>query len=141
MQPQGPQPISVRQWPRFSWKNPLPARVHLSTMIARRAVPALISLTSVLALTLSSAYAGDRASATRSGKPIAKAIPESGIPRFAEIRPGLARGGWPGEGGVRYLKEHGYKTVVSFLTDPAESAWVVQSGMKYVHLPMRSSFF
>lgn len=110
-------------------------------MRTRRAVPALISLTSVLALTLSSAYAGDRASTTRSGRQIAKAIPESGIPRFAEIRPGLARGGWPGEEGVRYLKNHGYKTVVSFLTDPAESAWVVQSGMKYVHLPMRSSFF
>jgi protein tyrosine phosphatase (PTP) superfamily phosphohydrolase (DUF442 family) len=78
---------------------------------------------------------------TRSGKTIAKAIPESGIPRFAEIRPGLARGGWPGEEGVRYLKNHGYRTVVSFLTDPAESAWVVQSGMKYIHLPMRSSFF
>ena len=109
-------------------------------MRARRAVPVIISLASVLALTLS-AYAGDRAATTRSGKPIAKAIPEAGIVRFAEIRPGLARGGEPGEAGIRYLKEHGYRTVVSFLTDTAESAWVVQSGMKYIHIPMRSSLF
>lgn len=112
----------------------------LAVMSPRRAVPVLLGLTSILALSLPPAYA-DRAETTRSGKTIAKAIPESGIPRFAEIRPGLARGGWPGEAGVRYLKDHGYKTVVSFLTDPAESAWVVQSGMKYIHLPMRSSFF
>ena len=110
-------------------------------MRARRVVPALIGLASVVGLSLHLAYAGDRASTTRSGKTIAKAIPEAGIIRFAEIRPGLARGGAPGEAGVRYLKENGYKTVVSFLTDPAESAWVVQAGMKYVHLPMRSSFF
>jgi tyrosine-protein phosphatase SIW14 len=64
-----------------------------------------------------------------------------GIRRFAEIRPGLARGGEPGEEGIRYLKDHGYRTVVSFLTDKAESAAVVQSGMRYVHIPMRSSFF
>ena len=110
-------------------------------MTLRRTAPALIALSSVLALSLPFAYAGDRAATTRSGKPIAKAIPEAGIIRFAEIRPGLARGGAPGEAGLRYLKEHGYKTVVSFLPDPAESAWVVQAGMKYVHVPMRSSFF
>lgn len=123
----------------------LPENSRLSgvftAMSLRRAVPALVGLTTILALSLPPAYASDRAPTTRSGKTIAKAIPESGIPRFAEIRPGLARGGWPGEAGVRYLKDHGYKTVVSFLTDPAESAWVVQSGMKYIHLPMRSSFF
>jgi protein tyrosine phosphatase (PTP) superfamily phosphohydrolase (DUF442 family) len=110
-------------------------------MTIRRAAPALIALSSVLALSLPLAYAGDSVATTRSGKPIAKAIPEAGIIRFAEIRPGLARGGAPGEAGLHYLKEHGYKTVVSFLTEPAESAWVVQAGMKYVHVPMRSSFF
>jgi protein tyrosine phosphatase (PTP) superfamily phosphohydrolase (DUF442 family) len=82
-----------------------------------------------------------RTAETTSGKPIARAIPEAGIIRFAEIRPGLARGGEPGTEGLRYLQRKGYRTIVSFLTDPAESAWVVQSGMRYVHLPMRSSFF
>jgi protein tyrosine/serine phosphatase len=65
----------------------------------------------------------------------------AGIPRFAEIRPGLARGGEPGEEGLRYLRDRGYKTIVSFLTNKAESAYVVQSGMRYVHIPMRSGLF
>ena len=124
---------------RPSPENPFLAGV-CTLMSPRRAVPALLGLASILTLSLPPAYA-DRGETTSSGKTIAKAIPESGIPRFAEIRPGLTRGGWPGEEGVRYLKNNGYKTVVSFLPDPAESAWVVQSGMKYIHLPMRSSFF
>jgi protein tyrosine phosphatase (PTP) superfamily phosphohydrolase (DUF442 family) len=79
--------------------------------------------------------------ATNSGKSYAQVLPEAGIPRFAQIRPGLARGGRPGEEGLQYLRDHGYRTIVSFLVDAAESAWVVQSGMRYVHIPMRSSFF
>lgn len=104
-------------------------------------MPVLLSFASILALSAPLAYARTYTSTTRSGKTIARPVPEAGIIRFAEIRPGLARGGEPGEAGIRYLKEHGYRTIVSFLTDPAESALVVQAGMKYVHLPMRSSFF
>ena len=64
-----------------------------------------------------------------------------GIRRFAEIRPGLARGGEPYEAGIRYLQSRGYKTVVSFVPDTAESAQVAQSGMRYIHIPIRSNFF
>ena len=63
------------------------------------------------------------------------------IPRFAQIRPGLSRGGDPREEGLRYLHDQGYKTIVSFLVDQDESARVVQSGMRYVHIPMRSGLF
>lgn len=102
-----------------------------------------VLLVGVSALTLSAGAVDARttASMTATGKPLARTIPEAGIIRFAEIRPGLARGGEPGPEGLRYLRSQGYRTIVSFLTDPAESAWVVQSGMRYVHLPMRSSFF
>src|SRR5262245_25392184 len=79
---------------------------------------------------------------TSTGKSFARReSPESRIPRFAEICPGLARGGDPGESGLTYLRQRGYKTIVSFLADPAESAFVVQSGMKYVHIPVRSGPF
>lgn len=79
--------------------------------------------------------------ATTTGKSFAQRAPEAGIRRFAEIRPGLARGGDPGEEGLRYLRGRGYRTIVSFLTSPSESAFVVQSGMQYVHIPMRSGLF
>ena len=100
-----------------------------------------VLLVGISALTLSAGTVDARTEATTSGKALARTIPEAGIIRFAEIRPGLARGGEPGPEGLRYLRSQGYRTIVSFLTDPAESAWVVQSGMRYVHLPMRSSFF
>ena len=86
--------------------------------------------------------AKQQADATSTGKSFAQRVaPEAGIPRFAQIRPGLARGGEPDEIGLKYLRDRGYKTILSFLTDPAESAFVVQSGMKYIHIPMRSGPF
>jgi len=100
-----------------------------------------VLLVGISALTLSAGTVDARTAATTSGKALARTIPEAGIIRFAEIRPGLTRGGEPGTEGLRYLRSQGYRTIVSFLTDPAESAWVVQAGMRYVHLPMRSSFF
>jgi len=80
-------------------------------------------------------------SATRTGKSFAKMKQEADIRRFAEICPGLARGGDPGEEGLRYLRGQGYRTIVSFLPSASESATVVQSGMRYVHIPMRSGLF
>jgi protein tyrosine phosphatase (PTP) superfamily phosphohydrolase (DUF442 family) len=80
--------------------------------------------------------------AARGGRPFAERVSEDvGIARFALIRPGLARGGEPNEGGLRYLRDHGYRTVVSFLTDSGESTWVVNSGMRWIHIPMRSGLF
>ena len=79
---------------------------------------------------------------TSSGKPFALWRADSvGIARFAEIHPGLCRGGEPYEHGLKYLHDKGYKTVVSFLTDSGESVTVVNSGMKYIHIPMRSGAF
>src|SRR6266850_7415662 len=79
---------------------------------------------------------------TSTGKSFAQMAPEgSGIRRFAEICPGLARGGEPGEEGLQYLRDKGYRTIVSFLPSPSESAFVVRSGMKYVHIPMHSGPF
>ena len=79
---------------------------------------------------------------TSTGKSFAQMAPEgSGIRRFAEIGAGLARGGEPGEEGLRYLHDRGYRTIVSFLANSAESAFVVQSGMKYINIPMRSGPF
>jgi len=104
----------------------------------------LIILAAASALPLTSGVCEARLErfATGSGKSFARMATESAnIPRFAEIRPGLSRGGDPREEGLRYLHGRGYKTIVSFLVDQAESARVVQSGMRYVHIPMRSGLF
>lgn len=103
-----------------------------------------LTLTVALALCATSASYGDgtEPAATKTGKAFAKRGPtESGIPRFAEVCPGLSRGGDPGEVGIRYLHDHGFKTVVSFLADKDESLRVVNSGMRWVHIPMHSWFF
>ena len=95
----------------------------------------------LLTLVLAASLAAAPAPTTSTGKPLARRVEEAGILRFAEIRPGLARGGEPGERGLRYLHEQRYRTLISFLTDTAESALVVQAGMRYVHIPMRSAFY
>jgi protein tyrosine phosphatase (PTP) superfamily phosphohydrolase (DUF442 family) len=110
--------------------------IHVSTL--RR-----VLIASIWFLSLASGVCqakSDRA-ATATGKAFAQSDPGSGIRRFAEIRPGLARGGEPSEEGLRLLRDRGYRTIVSFLTSPAESAFIVQSGMQYVHIPMRSGPF
>jgi protein tyrosine phosphatase (PTP) superfamily phosphohydrolase (DUF442 family) len=112
-------------------------------MTRSKALPLLlIAAVSAWPLTPSLAGAKQLTVTTTTGKSFAQRVsPESRIPRFAEIRPGLARGGEPDESGLSYLRDRGYKTIVSFLADPAESAFVVQSGMKYVHIPIRSGPF
>lgn len=110
-------------------------------MISRILQLILIATASVGPLAWGVCEAAPERLATVTGKPFAAVTPEAGIRRFAEIRPGLARGGEPGEDGLRFLHDHGYRTIVSFLPSPAESAFVVQSGMHYVHIPMRSGPF
>jgi protein tyrosine phosphatase (PTP) superfamily phosphohydrolase (DUF442 family) len=102
-----------------------------------------ILLAAILALPLGSGVseAKQQRLSTSTGKSFARRAPDAGITRFAEIRPGLSRGGALADASVKYLRDRGYKTVVSFLTEPVESAAVVNAGMKYVHIPMRSNAF
>ncbi|HYJ32561.1 MAG TPA: tyrosine-protein phosphatase [Candidatus Binatia bacterium] len=103
-----------------------------------------IALTAAVLMLLGpgSALARQAQNAANGGRAFAERVSENvGIARFALIRPGLARGGEPNQDGLRYLRDHGYRTVVSFLTNDAESSWVVSSGMRYVHIPMASSLF
>jgi protein tyrosine phosphatase (PTP) superfamily phosphohydrolase (DUF442 family) len=69
-------------------------------------------------------------------------VPDAeGTRNFAEIHPGLARGGQPTEAGIRFLRDHGYRTVVSFRSNPSERDLVLRSGMAYVEIPMRAGIF
>lgn len=102
----------------------------------------LVQILLISAFLAAPAYAKQLREATTSGKSFAqRQSEEARIPRFAEIRPGLARGGEPDESGLTYLRSRGYKTIVSFLADPDESTFVVEQGMKYVHIPIRSGPF
>lgn len=77
--------------------------------------------------------------ATQSGRAFATfSHEEIGIPRFAEVEPGLTRGGQPSEEGVRFLKEQGYRTIISFRKDSPERELVESLGMRYVEIPIRS---
>ena len=79
---------------------------------------------------------------TESGKRFAIVAPvDRGIPRYAEIERGLARGGQPSEEGLRYLKEQGFRTIVSFRQDSPERRQAESMGIKYVEIPIRSGPF
>ena len=79
---------------------------------------------------------------TSTGKPFAiPALHENGIPNFAVIRPGVARGGQPTEEGIHFLSESGYRTVISFRSDSPDRDEVLRSGMGYVEIPLRAGIF
>lgn len=80
--------------------------------------------------------------ATSTGKPFAACESDAdGIPNFAEIRTGLSRGGQPTKEGIHFLRDKGYRTVISFRSNPSEREAVLGSGMGYVEIPMRAGIF
>jgi protein tyrosine phosphatase (PTP) superfamily phosphohydrolase (DUF442 family) len=82
------------------------------------------------------------ASTTSAAAPAISAIREvEGIPRFSEIEPGLARGGQPNHDGYRFLREQGYKTVVSFRKNDDERRELERMGITYVEIPLRAGPF
>jgi protein tyrosine phosphatase (PTP) superfamily phosphohydrolase (DUF442 family) len=79
---------------------------------------------------------------TSTGRPFAvPAVEENGIPNFAETCPGVARGGQPTKEGIRFLRDHGYRTVVSFRSDSPDRDEVLRSGMGYVEIPLHAGIF
>ena len=79
---------------------------------------------------------------TSTGKPFAACASDAhGIRNFAEIRRGLSRGGQPTKEGIEFLRDRGYRTVVSFRSSPSEREAVRGSGMEYVEIPMRAGVF
>ena len=70
------------------------------------------------------------------------ATPEAtGIPRFAEIEPGLARGGQPTAEGLQFLRDRGYRTVISFRSNSKERRTLEGMGIRYVQIPLHAGLF
>ena len=79
---------------------------------------------------------------TSTGKHFAVPVPDGvGIPNFAEIQSGLTRGGRPTKEGIQFLRDKGYRTVVSFRSNRDERYEVLRSGMEYVEIPMHAGLF
>lgn len=85
------------------------------------------------------AKAPARAEAIRQAS--AKRAEVRGIPRFAEIEPGFARGGQPNEHGLRFLRERGYRTVISFRRNSPERRSLEEMGIRYIEIPLRAGVF
>ena len=58
------------------------------------------------------------------------------IPRFQMVADGLYRGGQPEREGFDFLKNNGFKTVISLRTQDDEEAIVKELGMNFVHIPV-----
>jgi len=124
--------------------HPPLARFMRATRCARRAlvvVAALAVLAPAIRPSAADARVLDRLTTTtgRSLADCASDIP--GIPNFAEIRPGVTRGGQPTKEGIRFLRDRGFRTVISFRSNPSEREVVLRSGMAYVEIPMRAGIF
>jgi protein tyrosine phosphatase (PTP) superfamily phosphohydrolase (DUF442 family) len=65
-----------------------------------------------------------------------------GIPNYRQPENGVATGGTPNHDGLEWLKEQGFRTVLNLLPDESidqfEPAFVRQSGMEYISLPVTS---
>jgi protein tyrosine phosphatase (PTP) superfamily phosphohydrolase (DUF442 family) len=79
---------------------------------------------------------------TSTGRPLALARPEvEAIPNFADIEPGLSRGGRLTREGIQYLRARGYRTVVTFLDDAEERSALAEAGIECVSIPLRAGLF
>lgn len=79
---------------------------------------------------------------TSTGRVFAVAKPEVDvIPNFAEIEPGLSRGGRLTREGIEYLTSKGYRTVVTFLDDADERRALADAGIDCVSIPLHAGLF
>ncbi|HSQ60038.1 MAG TPA: tyrosine-protein phosphatase [Acidobacteriota bacterium] len=117
-------------------RSRIPARVTAAALVA-----AALALSGPGAALRADARILERLS-TSSGRPLALAKPEvTGIENFAEIEPGLARGGRPTAAGIEYLRSSGYRTVVTFLDDAGEREALKRAGIECVSIPLRAGPF
>lgn len=61
-----------------------------------------------------------------------------GIPNYAVIAEGIARGGQPDPAGLGYLKEHGFRTIINFRQHHSERKQAEALGMTVVELPLQA---
>ena len=115
-------------------------RGYSQTMIARILVAAAMSLTALIASPPADAYDQTRV-ILLSHAHSKNALEGRGIPRFAEIEPGLTRGGQPTAEGLQFLRERGYRTVISFRRNSPERRALEGMGIRYVEIPMRAGLF
>lgn len=76
---------------------------------------------------------------TSTGRPFAARVENApGIKNVAMITPRIARGGQPRSKGFRFLKDHGFKTVISLREHHDEKEPVEAAGLKWIHIPLQA---
>lgn len=76
------------------------------------------------------------------GKAFALPAPESDIKRFAWVDSGqVARGGQPDDTGMRWLADHGFRTVITFRQHHDEEAKAARAGLPLVEIPIQCDLF
>jgi len=69
------------------------------------------------------------------------AVPVPGVPgidNFARITEGLARGGQPSNEGFKWLKDQGFRTVITFRQHHAEPGEAERLGLTVVEIPLQA---
>jgi protein tyrosine/serine phosphatase len=76
------------------------------------------------------------------GRAFALPDPGTGIRRFAWVDSGqVARGGQPDDDGLRWLADHGFRTVITFRQHHDEEAALARAGLPLVEIPIQCDLF
>ena len=76
---------------------------------------------------------------TRSGRVLAVPDPSvAGIARFAELEPGLFRGGKPSDEAIHRLREQGVRSIVNLRHDDRERRAAEAQGLRYFEIPLHA---
>jgi protein tyrosine phosphatase (PTP) superfamily phosphohydrolase (DUF442 family) len=77
-----------------------------------------------------------------SGRSFATPVPNApGIAGFAWLAPGVARGGQPDGRGFRWLRDQGFRTVITFRQRHDEEPQAAAAGLGLVEIPVQADLF
>jgi len=120
---------------------PPETRADIVNAMARRPlVLASLALLAALAAAGCAAVASEKVCCT-SGRPFATRTADAPVENFAWIAPGVCRGAQPDSAGLRYLAEHGCRTIVNLRSHHSERAEAEALGLRFVELPLHADAF
>ncbi len=104
----------------------------------RATVAFATSLAYISLLTITACSKPESVPAASTARTFARSADVPGIPNYAVITDGIARGGQPDSAGLDYLKDHRFRTIINLRQHHSERKQAEALGMTVVELPVRA---
>lgn len=75
------------------------------------------------------------------GRDFARPDPGAPVSNFAWITERVARGGQPDKGGMKFLRERGFKTIVNFRSNHTDRELAKDAGLESIEIPVHADVF